>query len=387
MHSEGEVAERSAADGTLIRAMEAMGVATGSAPTVWLSPSPVTSLSGEGHPTTVYLDLNHWISLAKARTGHKDGARFADSYRFLQEHVASGDIIVPLSSTHYFELSTIKDPRQRADLADVMSELSRFCAITTQKELMHAEFDAAMHQRFGRPMFPRKPDVFGTGVNFAFGGTSGAGLVLTGLTEALVQWVAHEGGERVAQFRYRMNQLSEYLVLRGPDDEDIEEMRKTDNYRPGVALQIEAERLKREQHLAKALSDDPKTKNRLADIVAARELFWELREDLPALLYRAGMSVDSFFWHGKEWVTAFLNDMPCIMTQTALRSHNFKNSDKSWEVNDLRDIDALCVAVPYCDVVVTEKHAIDLLQRDHLDVRFDTVLLRRLADLPASLGH
>lgn len=47
----------------------------------------------------VYLDLNHWISLAKAAVGHPDGARHVDSLGRLRQAAASGRYVFPLSAT------------------------------------------------------------------------------------------------------------------------------------------------------------------------------------------------------------------------------------------------------------------------------------------------
>jgi hypothetical protein len=45
---------------------------------------------------SVYLDLNHWISLSKTRAGRPDGARFQPCLDLLQEAVKSGKVILPL---------------------------------------------------------------------------------------------------------------------------------------------------------------------------------------------------------------------------------------------------------------------------------------------------
>jgi hypothetical protein len=56
-----------------------------------------------------------------------------------------------------------------------------------------------------------------------------------------------------------------------------------------------------------------------------------------------------------------------------------------WLPNDVTDIDQLAMAVPYCDVVVTEKAGADSLKKAHLDERCGTTLLRSLNDLPTYL--
>ena len=50
--------------------------------------------------------------------------------------------------------------------------------------------------------------------------------------------------------------------------------------------------------------------------------------------------------------------------------------------HDLRDIQALSTAIPYCDVVVTDRKAWDAAtKRAHLDTEFDTTILCTLEAL------
>jgi hypothetical protein len=73
-----------------------------------------------------------------------------------------------------------------------------------------------------------------------------------------------------------------------------------------------------------------------------------------------------------------------IELKTAL--HRDAPRARAWQPNDVVDIDALSNSVPYCDVVVTEKHAHHALTTAHLGDRMGCVILRRLADLPAALA-
>lgn len=64
-----------------------------------------------------------------------------------------------------------------------------------------------------------------------------------------------------------------------------------------------------------------------------------------------------------------------------------RNRDKEWTANDIYDIDAMSIAVPYCDVVVTEKACHHVLNAARLGERMHTALLRDLRDLPGTLDH
>ena len=59
--------------------------------------------------------------------------------------------------------------------------------------------------------------------------------------------------------------------------------------------------------------------------------------------------------------------------------------DKQWSSNDVYDIDAMALAVPYCDIVVTERACCHALMVAGTDQRMNTVVLRDLTRLPEVL--
>ena len=79
-------------------------------------------------PRLVYLDLNHWIGLAKAATGHRDAGVYVDVLRASRDACNRGFLFV-LSGQHYMEMSLIRAPAQRAQIAEVMEELTGFASL------------------------------------------------------------------------------------------------------------------------------------------------------------------------------------------------------------------------------------------------------------------
>jgi hypothetical protein len=85
--------------------------------------------------------------------------------------------------------------------------------------------------------------------------------------------------------------------------------------------------------------------------------------------------------------------MPSCRVSISLKTRYHRDARHRWTVNDIHDIDALAVAVPYCDAVFTDKAARSALAASP-DLRpFGTFLPRRpveLADwltgLPKALG-
>ena len=69
------------------------------------------------------------------------------------------------------------------------------------------------------------------------------------------------------------------------------------------------------------------------------------------------MTERAFFRYDKEWITAFLQQLPTLAVQQQIRRQLFAKHSRPWKINDIRDLDALSVAVPYCDIVATDKEA------------------------------
>ena len=146
--------------------------------------------------------------------------------------------------------------------------------------------------------------------------------------------------------------------------------------------QVVQSRVQREQDLADRLKNDGNLRQRLEDVIAARTLYWEVAYLFPEVLPEAGISIDELYGHGKEWLTAFCEDMPTVAVILALARANHKAAaDRTWRKNDIHDIDALSIAVPYCDIVVTEAHFCEQARKAKLADRFNTVVMRKLEDL------
>jgi S-adenosylhomocysteine hydrolase len=75
----------------------------------------------------------------------------------------------------------------------------------------------------------------------------------------------------------------------------------------------------------------------------------------------------------------------CRASKDVTEQVRHRNRDKWWACNDIFDIDALSLAVPYCDIVVTDSHRRHVLRTAHLDERMDTAVLAKLTELPTHL--
>jgi hypothetical protein len=342
----------------------------------------------------VYLDLNHWIYLAKAATGHPDGARHLAALEALRRALASGKFMFVLSGTHHMEMEGIKSLRQRRDITDVMEELTSFRTLLSRAVLIQLEIEAALDELITtRPEPIQSPlTLIGDGVLHAFGRRGGLRVWSAegdDVTEkARLDWP--QGPEAFDRWQAEGELRLERSVLRGPTDEEAPELR-AQGWRPETARQIAEERAAEEQEQAARFDTEQGRwrRGRTRDVVAGRHMFIELNEWLSEGLAARGVKLMEHF-DEPDKARRFTDSMPSTDIAITLMTARHRNPQTRWTANDIFDIDALSVAVPYCDIVVTEQHACHVLKTARVEQRANTQLFDNLDELArlidASLG-
>lgn len=324
---------------------------------------------------TIFLDMKHWVALAKARLGRPEFDYDQRAYELLRAATAAGEVMVPICATTYMEMS--RDHRQSTDVANVIAEIGGFVTIGGRRAAVEHQLRTALAARFDGPLpAPLRP--FGLGEPFAFGNQRR--LVLKRSDGAALDMPA----AKVRDLETAGRVISEYMMLRSPKPEEIPQLRKL-GYRPEAVAEVEAQRLKREQELAAMLKDGTTDRKKLADIVNARYLYWELSDHLRTSLEPYGIDIEAFFDHGKDWLTALLNDIPHAAVTITLSEKGFRDSYKKWTGNDLRDGDAMATAIPYCDVVTADNYVAAQLAKSPAVTRLGTLVFSRLSDLNDAL--
>ncbi|MFI8085291.1 hypothetical protein ACIF6L_31440 [Kitasatospora sp. NPDC086009] len=344
---------------------------------------PSQSRSLHASQPSVYLDLWVWIRLAKAATGRAREA-IDNQVLFAVREASRAGVLFPLSSTHYMEMARITDPRQRADVAQVMVSISRCRTLRSSRDLLRHQFLCAMHETFGRPAFrPAPPEPLGVGVSWAFSG------------QRMSMQVHDRSGRRVDSSEIpgrpdlirKINQFTEFMVLAGPKDEDIEELRQH-GYQPEKIEEATQSRIAWEEILNGLLADDPISRSELRVRIQAREVYHEHRALLSELLDEYRIDMLRMFGFDPERpksarpaMIAFTDRIPSVRLAVDLKLELVRAA-RVWSVNSLHDIDALSMAVPYCHVVMPDGEMADLMARSKADQRNGTMVLRRLAQLP-----
>lgn len=156
-------------------------------------------------------------------------------------------------------------------------------------------------------------------------------------------------------------------------------------WRPGNESDVGIKRAEQESELQRQLSADPQwRKGRIRDLVATREVVIEVNRILTEAAIDRNTDLSTLF-PAPEHARAAFDSMPSFDVAVTLKVAYHENPNHHWTPNDIHDIDALGSALPYCDVVVTDKAVASQIRRTGLGERLQTHVLTSLDELPQLL--
>ena len=322
---------------------------------------------------SAYLDQNHWIELLKAEQKHPSGVALGP---ILEELRARRGVsaFFPVSSAHIVEMHKIANSSKRSSLGRLMFELSQGRTLLSHQALLPMEFDCALQSAFGIPRNCRSAPIFGFGLSHAFGFPPPqlyqppAGV---DLPEAVL--------EGIELARRLMIERAMFVDPRDSGDaaQFVAEARAGHSERAGAWV----EAVEEERRLLETLGYDRGPRLELA--LAGRIL-----AEMPGLFEAmdlAGIGPNQTESLGREGWLALLKSMPSSLVTLEMRRFIQSQSDRKWHPNDLPDLAALTIAIPYCDIVVTEKQWAHMAHSRGIAERFGTTVLSDLQELPAAL--
>lgn len=306
----------------------------------------------------VYLDMNHLIGLAKVKTGHRAATQeYRTLYDSAMRAAAGRRAMFPIGGAHVWEIWKIRDPKQRAHLVEVLEDLTGFQYMLDRPLLAQLELEAGLARVNGEQGnvlgFPLLRQTIGQ----VFGLKGGLRFVNEHSEDVGSELRATMGDLQYDAMAARLGLEFQRHILRGPTDQEVEMLRLGQGYRPEVVWESHLSRVEFERETARLLRENPRwLHGRLRDLIAGREL---VHEWLDLFSVRSA--------DGKEWtlqpqlegdqLLTVLGCMPHVQVAISLKTARHRNPALGWTPNDVTDIDALSVAYPYCDAVITDKAA------------------------------
>jgi hypothetical protein len=173
-------------------------------------------------------------------------------------------------------------------------------------------------------------------------------------------------------------------ILMGPNDNQVETLRNDYGYAPERAYEIAERRYRIEEDIKSKLDQNPTWRRTgLRNVVGANEVNNEIGRHLQNAADARGYSLSELIQvrEDVEYPGRLIDRAPSIVVATSLKYSYHRNGQRSWTVNDIHDIDALAVAVPYCDVVFTDAEARDAVMRQHLHTKMHTQIPRTVTEM------
>jgi hypothetical protein len=340
----------------------------------------------------VYLDLNHYIYLAQASQAGgtaqlpaklKPYAELAETARKAK---ADGRVMFPLSNVHLMELSKVTDPRQRADVAAAMEELSDFNYILDRVTLGQLEMDAGLDRLYG---VEKNVDEYLPLVAPSFAHGFGRVVKLT-VKNAEGKDTSDEvrgliGSEAFTKLFAEMNLELERAMLRGPSDAEVPDLLGR-GWNPAVFRRGQQSRLDFELETKQTLVDNPQwLRGRLRDVISGRDVVHEWMELFVKHLREREVDGLPHDLPSESEMPSFWAAMPQVQVAISVKTRYHRNLERNWKTNDICDIDAMSIAYPYCDAVFTDNEARAALIDDRDLRRISTFMPKRPEQLTAWL--
>lgn len=323
-------------------------------------------------PTTIYLDQNKWIRLLQQREGKISSPEIDQILRLVTTTAKNGNAIFPISQSHLIETATVGDPDRRERLFKFLLEISNGWTLAVFNIVGHEEVTSYFKQFNGENTNPQSY-VLGRGLPFLIGGDNWY-LSYTG-EEPVETEITSEMSEKIGEV------ISEKGAFELGWKECIEILRDRD-YEEDLVNNLEEIR---EQHQAKFSSNEKRQR--------ATTINYYMEYIAPLLVYLCidngrnphDLPVDfgSYLSDGDEAkdTVEFLQEFPANYVFTTLTFTRDIQKHRNIDENDLHDIMALSVAIPYCDVVVTENFWTHEAKRNNLDSLYDTRVVSDLSKL------
>jgi hypothetical protein len=291
----------------------------------------------EGPPAgrpVVYLDQLHWVSLAKQRHApEKLDDATADAATALIQMAEAQSVLLPLSAGHLTEMAHLEG-RWREHLGLTVMALSRGWQMSNPVAVRQAELLRAM-----RGESPRTPDVFTLQpeVLLAASRPSAPATDLPPPFDDLLP---------------RLTWASAlYAAVLDDEPVDVREGREAaERWAAGFPS------------LARYMRDH-KTSAEHARLNTRARLIADLGDESAMAAQRAGLSPEQYSLWLEHELPDQLPEMPYLGRLQEVLYHRLRNADDKWERNDLIDMNFLCCAAGYAEIVVGEKQTIAYLRR------------------------
>jgi len=319
----------------------------------------------------VYLDQNAWIALLREDEGKTHADDVMKALETARKAAAAGRAIFPLSLVHLIETLRRRDKSSRDQLAELMYELSRGTCIIPYSRMITKEIANLACRWAGLPTSELKATV--PGISYLFGERAGVSF--------------HPSQELPPDLVRRLPALKRMLEAKVNDPSIVlwalkNEAVISDRIR-NRSYDLRYVSLMEKTRQVEFLTKDPILRRQRS---AALYFGQAILPKLLRLALDAGLSRRIIEEKLNPYrIEEVLKEIPTAYTTWTLTYRRDIQKNRPIDKNDLADIFALSIAIPYCDVVVTENEWTRIAMMDKLDQLYEVRIIRSVGGLAEHL--
>lgn len=310
----------------------------------------------------LYLDQNAWVALAR---GVWDKVAFPKEYAALAaliEGIKAQAVTVPLSFTNIYETAKINDPARRANMARTQAIISGGRVFRGRRRIFEETLAAYLAGRFSLSYPQSTGRWFLSDLWFDAAADYSPDLYGYAVSQRVLDFARARPAETLFDFLASNDEHVRVEAVRRYSASSAELVAGIETRRAVVAG--EAFALRKRAYGAKLIIDE-------IDFILAigRQLglAWQTVSDL-----------------GPSLVRSLTVDVPVLNVERELVIR-LEDQTRAISENDLRDLAAFTVVLPFADVIVAEKPFVNLARQAKLGERHDTTLLTSVFDLADNL--
>lgn len=315
-------------------------------------------------PKTVYLDQMAWINLSKVHFGKSEEWR--EAYDAVWTSRRNGMAVFPLSLAHLNETVRCRSDGSRTRLLDFMWKLSGGFAVCPWPNLIQPEAYNVVRQLQGQKTEDLRGKVFGFGIPKILGAhptlvqkTPGADPPPAELQHQITEFVYGPEAWKLFQNPRMAGEIREAINIGEDFAEDLQK-------------RIDEEYAHPDKVHRQKLVDARSLTGEMGDAFVRATL--NLTEN-PKLFMAKHLT-------SKEDALRIRKMMPTYHTFHVL--NDARNRSRAVKANDIWDL-ALSLAIPYCDIVYTEREWCSVATQAGLDELRETRLVCDPESLPVAL--
>ena len=316
---------------------------------------------------TIYLDQNKWIDLARATKYPDKYPDYRELLDRIETEVSRGEWVFPLSVIHFTETLLRANIESRLELAKIMAKYSKSYSIKPYFEFEPIE----IHNCFANIHDTTKiRSISPISRNFL------SAIGIEDIAKELKNELPSEQEDAVQDYLekeiIRNDELFAKLIEQYDDPSFVQDM-----HRERLEASRDLEKIKDKIiALPKGHKYNMFLINSFCEVLTPHiaTLYTGFKKDRVTLIPDEILS-------DQTRIRAILESVPSLTVRLNLMYEKYKNPAELIDKNDNNDINFLAAAIPYCDIVVTEKSWRHHAMQSELDSIYSCVIICDIKDL------